>query len=159
MADATPLLQRIAREPDDIFERMLALRAQVLGKASRVDSTVVQETCARLVHAWQPSLDDRAASAHLWIDTVLRSLKGAKTANHVTPLITTLHQALSDPEVSEIATRALGRLGDATAVLALCQALLTDADPSVCQAAAEALYSICERQNLRILANGHIEPS
>jgi hypothetical protein len=163
MADATPLLQRIAREPDDIFERMLALRAQVLGKASHVDSTVVQETCARLIHIWQTSLDDRADLAHLSIDKVLRNLRNltrAKTAGHVTPLISTLYQAFSDAHASVclVVAERLGQHDDVSAVPALCQAL-TDPEVSVRQAAVKALYSICELQNLRILANGQIEPN
>ncbi|MFQ5859145.1 MAG: HEAT repeat domain-containing protein [Anaerolineae bacterium] len=136
MADATPLLQRIEKEPDDIFNRMLTLLARALGRAARADNDVVQRTCSRLMAAlrleivYPGTLDDAA----------FMGLGRTKRPGHVTPLLNALSAALHDKDrfVRRAAAWALGQLGDPSAVSAL-RAALQDKDEDVRRAAARAL--------------------
>ena len=123
MGDATPLLQRIEKTPND---RMLLARA--LGRAAQADDEIVNRICFDLAKIWLSNYSGDWATVDppsVLKNTALIELGQARNPRHAAPLIKALIEALKgkDRYVCVSAAVGLGKIGNPAAVPALIEAL------------------------------------
>jgi hypothetical protein len=152
LRDSTPLLLRLEREPDDLPGRMLALRARVLGRSRVMQGGVFERTLTALLRASKSESDSDSDTPSGRRLEALADVGSAPNRRFVDRIRSELIARLKerDQEVRWSAAKALGRLGDRSAVPELIAHLGDEAD-EVREAAAEALGRLGDRDSLRAL--------
>ncbi len=136
--DATPLVEALEREKDDIFGSMLFLQARVVGFGRVPNETVRQRVAERVVH--------RYLFSNMLSEYTLPTLQSAGKLS-VLALIPRLQD--EDEDVRKAACEALGAIGDRAAVPHLISRL-QDEDWWVREAACKALWRISWKHRLPI---------
>jgi hypothetical protein len=116
--DATPLLQRLQAEPDDVFRQMFTLAACCLGSARKAEHKVASKITRAVCQEWRQAAGEKRPFDAVALGALSRG-REKKGAEYV---CTFLIETLKDKSVyvHEAAAWALGEIKDARELCLLC---------------------------------------
>jgi hypothetical protein len=139
VGDATPLIEAVEEEQDDLFRSMLHLKARLVGSAKNVDEGTVRKVCSEVYSFWYETLRGWRDCLREFALSNFTALASNATARGI--LIEQLLKMTWDKDVCLAAAFALGEIGSEEAVQRLLD-LTWDEDEDVRWAAVRALGEI-----------------